>query len=90
MSVEEYLELLDWTGRQIVSGKGGAIPPGVAPILERLRIAEDDWLKLAGNFGRLFQRVAGRPGSVAGLRTRAGRGFRPGRARLLGPTSRAA
>jgi len=86
MRVEAYLELLDWTGRQLVGGKRGAIPPTVAPILTRLDIAQDDWLELAGNFGRLFQRVAGRPRSIARLRTRQGRGFRAGRARLFGPT----
>jgi hypothetical protein len=60
-SVEQYLELLDWTGRQIVSGKHGAIPSGLAPILSRLEIDSGNWLELARNFGRLFQRVAGRP-----------------------------
>ena len=64
-----------------------AAPPIVrnrAPILDRLDIATDDWLKLAGNFGRLFHRVAGRPASVAWQRTRRGSRFRSGHARLLG------
>jgi hypothetical protein len=89
MPVEAYLELLDWTGRQLVDGKRGAIPPGVASILDRLKIGEDDWLELAGNFGRLFRRVAGRPPSIAQVRARRGRSFRAGGARLLGPASRA-
>ena len=83
MSVEQYLELLDWTGRQIVSGKRGAIPCDLAPILSRLGIDDSNWLELAGNFGRLFQRVAGRPSSIARQRTRCGGHFRPGQARLL-------
>jgi hypothetical protein len=89
MSLGDYLELLDWTGRQFASDKRGAIPPHLAPILARLKIAEDNWLQLAENFGRLFQRVAGRPRSIARLRTRRGGVFRPGRARLLEPVSRA-
>src|SRR5690606_37754150 len=84
MSLDDYLQLLDWTGRQMAPGKRGAIPAELAPILDRLDIATDDWLKLAGNFGRLFHRVAGRPASVAWQRTRRGGRFRPGRARLLG------
>ncbi len=32
----EYLELLDWTGRQVKEGKRGKIPPHLANILERL------------------------------------------------------
>jgi len=87
MLLDEYLELLDWTGRQIARGKQGAIPAELAPILDRLQIAADDWLELAGNFGRLFHRVAGRPESVAWQRTRRGGCFRPGHARLLGPTA---
>jgi hypothetical protein len=37
MTLEEYLELLDWTGRQVRADKPGAIPLGLAPILERPR-----------------------------------------------------
>jgi hypothetical protein len=87
LPVEHYLELLDWTGRQLAGGKRGAIPAHLAPILERLRIAEDDWLQVVGNFGRLFYRVAGGPTSVSRQRTRLGRRFRPGGARLLGAAS---
>ena len=83
MSLDEYLNLLDWTGRQLVRGKRGSIPAELAPILIRLQIAADDWLEVAGNFGRLFNRVAGRPASVAWQRTRQGGRFRPGHARLL-------
>jgi hypothetical protein len=89
MPMEAYLELLDWTGRQLVRGKRGSIPPNLAPILERLKIGEDDWLELAGNFGCLFRRVAGRPPSIAQIRTRQGGRFRPGRAELFGAPLRA-
>ena len=89
MSLDEYLELLDWTGRQVVRGKRGTIPAELAPILDRLQIAADDWLELTGNFGRLFHRVAGRPESVAWQRTRQGNHFRPGHARLLGAAAQA-
>jgi hypothetical protein len=36
MSSTDYLQLLDWTGRQIAKNKRGAIPSELAPILERL------------------------------------------------------
>jgi hypothetical protein len=36
----QYLDLLDWTGRQHAMGKRGAIPASLAPILERLRRAD--------------------------------------------------
>jgi hypothetical protein len=75
------------TGRQHVTGKRGAIPAHLAPILERLHISQDNWLELTRDFGRLFHRVAGRASSIARHRTRLGGSFRPGRARLLGPAS---
>ena len=43
ISRDQYLELLDETGRHLVAGKRGAIPPHVATILERLDIQADAW-----------------------------------------------
>jgi hypothetical protein len=59
MSVLRYLELLDWTGRQIRNDKRGAIPPSVTPILEGLGIEPERWLDLVGEFGRYFKRASG-------------------------------
>jgi len=69
LSFTEYLELLDWTGRQIVRGKA-SIPADQPPVLARLGISAESWLPLATRFGRLFQRVAGAPPSVARLKRR--------------------
>jgi hypothetical protein len=35
-SLDEYLQVLDWTGRQLRSDKRGAIPADLPPILDRL------------------------------------------------------
>ena len=35
ISLDEYLEVLDWTGRQVMAGKRGAIDEAGPPILER-------------------------------------------------------
>jgi REP element-mobilizing transposase RayT len=64
MTFGEYLQLLDWTGRQIRPGKRGAIPAGIAPILERLSVSEEGWLKLVTEFSRMFRRSAGTPESL--------------------------
>jgi hypothetical protein len=84
MTVEQYLELLDWTARQLVSGKRGATPTSAPPILERLGIAERDWLELTTNFGRLFHTLAGRKGVMAQQRLQRARRFRAPGAPLLG------
>ena len=88
LSLTDYLQLVDWTGRQIVRGRGGRIPADLSPVLSRVGIAQEDWLPLVTRFGRLFQRVAGAPHTLAHL-TRRGvppqrRRFRPGHAELLG------
>lgn len=64
MSFAEYLDLLDWTGRQLREDKRGAIPSDLAPILERLQISNDGWMQLMGRFRRMFRRAAGRPQSM--------------------------
>jgi REP element-mobilizing transposase RayT len=65
MDLEDYLALVDWTGRQIAAGKAGAIPGHLAPILERLEINRDEWLRSTQHFGSLFYRVAGTVSNMA-------------------------
>jgi hypothetical protein len=40
---EEYLALVDWTGRIIRSDKRGRIDSALPPILDRLQITTDQW-----------------------------------------------
>ena len=75
MSIGRYLELLDWTGRQLKSGKRGTIPANIAPILSRLNIKADRWFDLASRFNRLFKRAAGAPESLAVEASRRGQSW---------------
>ena len=43
-TADDYLTLLDATGRLLKAGKRGAIPPELAPILARLDFSVDAWL----------------------------------------------
>ncbi len=56
---DEYLKLVDWTGRQIKEGKRGAIPSHLAPILQRLEINDNAWVEGVEHFGRHFYQVIG-------------------------------
>ena len=67
MSLDQYLQLLDWTGRQIRRDKPGVISGDLKPILERLDCTVDSWLDLVRNFRRRFRTEAGRPNSLAGV-----------------------
>ncbi len=64
MRFTDYLELLDWTGRQVREDKRGSIPAELAPILKRLQMSSDGWLDLVHGFSRMFRRAAGRPASL--------------------------
>ena len=59
MSLVEYAKLLDWTGRQVRSGKAGAIPAELAPILERLALEPSALSETVAEFPRRFPRLAG-------------------------------
>jgi len=72
MSLDDYLRLLDWTGRQVRQGKRGAIPDCLEPILARLNIQTEAWLDTVGNFGRWFHRAAGRADRMLARAQRAG------------------
>jgi hypothetical protein len=48
---EDYLELVDWTGRAFVAGKRGQIPAGYPKILDRLGI-DGEWRSLPSSMRR--------------------------------------
>ncbi len=68
INFEEYLELIDWTGRSVVSGKKGSIPSNLSPIMKRLEIQEEGWLKATTHFEKYFFRAAGRLDHLKNLR----------------------
>jgi hypothetical protein len=67
MTFTQYLELLEWTGRQLAKGKVGQIPAEQPSFLQQLGIEGEGWLKLVGSFtdkrGRL-RRAIGRPAAL--------------------------
>ena len=57
--LQDYLELLDWTGRQLRRNKRGAIDDSLPPILERLSIEPDKWLYTSSHFESSFKSLVG-------------------------------
>ena len=55
----DYLELVDWTGRQIREDKRGSIDSDLPCILERLDIDEEHWLYMTQNFESSFKTLVG-------------------------------
>ncbi len=64
MTLDKYLLLLDWSGRQLPLDKRGAIPQELAPILSRLELAADHWLEGLQSFQQWFSDFAGRPATL--------------------------
>ncbi len=70
MSLDDYLKLLDWTGRQFRPDKRGVIPATCAPILDRLDCSEETWFDLVRNFRKRFRNEAGSVHSVRAFRSK--------------------
>ena len=58
-SLQDYLTLVDETGRILRDDKRGAINPTTTSILTRLHINNESWLKLTTNFERIFTGAVG-------------------------------
>jgi hypothetical protein len=58
-SLDDYLQLVDWTGRAIVEGKRGSIPEEFPPILTRLRVNPVQWVSTVKLFHKRYPRMAG-------------------------------
>ncbi len=57
--IDDYLDLVDWTGRILREDKRGNIPTDYPPILERLQINPRHWLYMAKNFESSFKGLVG-------------------------------
>ena len=75
VSMLRYLELLDWTGRQLHRDKVGSIPSHLAPILTRIGLDAYGWCDLVKKFGRTFKRAAGTRDSLASEASRRSQGW---------------
>ena len=57
---EDYLALVDWTGRQIREDKRGHIDAHLPPIIQRLNIDHDAWCLAMRPRGNVFGRAMGK------------------------------
>ena len=59
-TLTDYLQLVDWTGRQLRHDKRAAMPSDIPDILERLQLDQRHWLYLAQHFESPFKKLIGR------------------------------
>jgi len=58
--LEDYLELIDWTGRAIVSGRRGFTDDNVPPLMRRLNVDAEAWALAMRPRGNIFGRAMGK------------------------------
>ena len=58
--LEDYLRLIDWSGRAVLADKRGAIDTDLPPLLVRLNIDPSAWQQAMRPRGNLFGRALGR------------------------------
>jgi len=79
--IQDYIELVDWSGRAIIEGKRGSIPDGLPPILDRLKIDPENYVRFINRTQK--SRFHGFIGTVKSMRSLAqdfGRSFLKGQA----------
>jgi hypothetical protein len=59
LSREEYLQLVDWSGRALRAEKRGFIAGTLPPILERLDLGQKNWLADMQHYGSWYYRAVG-------------------------------
>jgi len=81
LDLDNYLALVDWTGRAQLHNKRGAIPNQLSPILTRLAIDPKAWLKSQQHFGKQYYLVIGSTRRIKALATRVGQSWLSGQGR---------
>ena len=77
--IQDYLELVDWSGRAIIEGKRGHIPENLPSILQRLRIDPDNYIRFINRTQKhRFHSVVGALASMRDLAGEFGRTFLKG------------
>lgn len=59
MRRNDYLQLVDWTGRQIATSKRGRIPSNLPAVLGRLGLDNDGWMRELTHYGKWYYRAVG-------------------------------
>ena len=57
--LQDYLQLVDETGRIIRDDKRGSISASTSKILNRLNISPGNWIKMTSDFGKIFHGPVG-------------------------------
>ena len=82
---KNYLQLVDWTGRQLRSGKPGRIPNRLAPIMLRLSTDGEYWLSEMKYYGKWYYRAVGSMSTLERYCSHLGQQWLKGQVRMAKP-----
>jgi len=86
---DEYLGLVDWTGRQLRRGKQGKIAAELPPIVERLNYSARQWQREMTHYGKWYYRAVGGLAAIENYCEHLGqqwlKGMGPSRATIFDP-----
>ena len=80
ITITEYFDLVDKSGRLARSDKRGTIDADLAPILMRIGARPDAWIETVSRFGSRFHLAAGLPSNLRAFADRLGRRWLQGAA----------
>ena len=87
--IQDYLELVDWSGRAVIEGKRGSIPDKLPPIRQRLNIDPAAYVKFINRSEKSgFGNFIGPVEAMRNLAERFGKSFLKGQtaaAQLFNP-----
>ncbi len=72
MGEDEYLKLVEASGRCVRGDKKGALGAEALPVLEGMRVEVEEWERVMSGYGRLYWLVAGSAASLAAAARAAG------------------
>jgi REP element-mobilizing transposase RayT len=55
----EYMRLIHWTSRCVRTGRNCRVPPGCVPILERIHLSRQQWIREIRYYGKWHYRAVG-------------------------------
>jgi REP element-mobilizing transposase RayT len=79
-NLQDYLDLLDSTGRMVHPAKHGTIPASIPPLLTRLGLAPGEWLQSVTELHARFRLFVGSPRRLSNVAERRGWRWVVGRA----------
>jgi hypothetical protein len=57
--LKDYIELVEWTGKMIISPAKGAIPTHISHTLEQLNVKQENWIVQVQNYETSYYRFVG-------------------------------